>query len=247
MKLYILRWNPVFSMKYEYFNSQMNYLREDIIDDFDWSIRDFEDLEIGDMFILAQVGTGERDGIAAFGLFNTEAYTDENWKNENDGTNCFYADMDIHCMISHEEESNEKGSLEEVLPFCAEALEKNFPDINWHKGDSGVLIPEKMTEPLILYLMSHILPLEHSTERISFTEQDDENSLRIFFAQYINGLCPKFKQKIINTNKLVYKNYKEGESIDKSIIEISEEIFNRVTLKKNSPIDDFVKIFVPEA
>lgn len=65
-------------MKYEYFNSIMKFLRTDEIDDFDWSIYDHEELEEVDMFILAQVGTGERDGIAAFGLFNSEPYAEKN-------------------------------------------------------------------------------------------------------------------------------------------------------------------------
>ena len=73
MKLYILRWNPTFSMKYKYFNSMMDYLHDDEIDDFNWSIYDHEDLEVGDMFILAQVGTGALDGIAGFGIFNSQA------------------------------------------------------------------------------------------------------------------------------------------------------------------------------
>ena len=102
MKLYILRWNPTFSMKYKYFNSMMDYLHDDEIDDFNWSIYDHEDLEVGDMFILAQVGTGALDGIAGFGIFNSEPYADKNWK-EKDGTNRFYADMSVHCLISHEE------------------------------------------------------------------------------------------------------------------------------------------------
>ena len=258
MKLYILRWNPTFSMKYDYFNSMMEYLHTDSINDFDWSIYDHEDLESGDMFILAQVGTGEKDGIAAFGLFNSEPYADKNWK-EKDGTNRFYADMSIHCLISHEEECDKKtnrlkpgnllfnDSSEEITPFCAEALEKNFPNINWHKGHAGVLIPEDTVEPLVLYLMRYTLPLKLSTDRIAFTEKNNENPLRSYFAHYINSLCPNFKQKIIDSNELVYMNYKEGESIDNSLIEISEKKFNKVNLTKDSSEEDFVKFFVPIA
>ena len=260
MKLYILRWNPTFSMKYEYFNSMMDYLHTDAIDDFDWSIYDHEDLESGDMFILAQVGTGAMDGIAGFGLFNSEPYAEKNWK-EKDGTNRFYADMSMHCLISHEDESNMKrktkgpkpgdllfnDSVEDISPFCADALEKNFPNVDWHRGHAGVLIPEDIVEPLILYLMRHTLPLKLCTDRIAFTEDNNANPLRSFFAHYINGLCPNFKQKIIDSNKLVYVNYKEGESIDKSLIEISEKKFNKISLTKDSPEDDFVKFFVPIA
>ncbi len=243
MKLYILRWNPTFSMKYEYFNSMMKFLRTDEIDDFDWSIYDHEDLEKGDMFILAQVGTGEKDGIAAFGLFNSEPYAEKNWK-EKDGTNRFYADMSIHCLISHEDESSMKKEIE---PFSAGTLEKLFPNVDWHKGHAGVLIPQDTVEPLILHLMKYTLPLKRSTDRIAFTEADNENPLRSFFAHYINGLCPEFKKKIIDSNSLEYVNFKEGEKIDKDLIEISEEKFNNVKLTQDSPDEDFVKFFIPIA
>ncbi len=123
MKLYILRWNPNFSMKYTYFNSMMDYLRENEIDTFDWSIYDHEE---GDMFILVQVGTGIYDG-----------------------TNRFYAKMSMHCLIS--------------------------------------------------------------------------------------------------PNKLVYENYNEGETIDKSLVEISEKKFGRVKLSKDSSEEDFTRFFVPVA
>lgn len=239
MKLYILRWNPTFSMKYEEFNSMMDYLRTAPIDDFNWSIYDHEELEAGDMFILAQVGTGGHDGIAAFGVFTTEPYAGKNWK-EKDGTNRFYADMSIHCLISHEEIDDD-----DIEPFSAGALEKLFPNVDWHKGHAGVLIPEDTVEPLLLHLMRHTLPLRTCTGRISFTEDGIANPLRAFFAGYINGLCPEFKKKIIDSGKLEYVNYKEGESVDRSLIEISTKKFNAVTLSKDSPEEDFVKFFVP--
>ena len=42
-------------------------------------------------------------------------------------------------------------------------------------------------------------------------------------------------------------NYKKGDHIDKSLIEISEKKFNKVELTINSPEEDFVKFFVPIA
>ncbi len=236
MKLYILRWNPSFSMKYEYFESMMEYLHNDPIDDFDWTIYDYEDLEAGDMFILAQVGTGKEDGISGFGLFTTEPYTAPNWRNK-DGTNRFYADMSIHCLVDRR-----NNPL-----FCADELEKKFPNVDWHKGHSGVLIPEDIQEELVLYLMKNLLPLKVCDEKIAFTEDNNANSLRTFFAKYINGLCPEFKQKIIDSGKLQYENFKKGETVDKTMIEVSERKFNKIKLTKYSSEEDFIKFFVPVA
>ena len=236
MKLYILRWNPTFSMQYQNFESMMEFLKNDSIDDFEWSIYDHEELEAGDMFILAQVGTGEEDGIAGFGIFNSEPYTAANWRDE-DGTNRFYAEMTLHCLIDRR-----KNPL-----FCAKELEEKFPAVDWHGGHSGVLIPEDTVEPLILHLMKNLLPLKSCQEKISFTEEKNENPLRSFFAQYINDLCPNFKKKIIDCGKFIYRNFKEGETLDKDMIEISTEKFNKVKLTKDSSEEDFVKFFVAVA
>lgn len=249
-------------MKYEYFNSMMKYLHTEEIDDFDWSIYDHEDLEAGDMFILAQVGTGEHDGIAGFGIFNTEPYADKNWKEE-DGTNRFYAQMNVHCLISHEEITGKRNASQkkkgpkpgdlllndesEIEPFSAATLGKLFPNVDWHKGHAGVLIPEDTVEPLILHLMKYTLPLKLSTARIAFTEADNAYPLRSFFAEYINGLCPEFKKRIIESNKLEYVNFKEGESVDTSLIEVSTKKFNAIKLSSESSEEDFVKFFVPIA
>lgn len=243
MKLYILRWNPTFSMSYDYFNSMMEYIKVHPIDDFNWSIYDHEDLESGDMFILAQVGTGDKDGIAGFGLFNTDPYTAPNWK-ANDGTNRFYADMSLHCLISH----NYTEAYKDYEPlFSAKELEEKFPDVDWHKGHAGVLIPKDTVEPLVLYLMKKTLPLSKPDENIAFNMRRRKSSLGSYFAQYINGLCPNFKQKVIESGKLVYENFDEGDFVDKSLIEVSTKKFNKVKFSAESTEDDFVKFFIPVA
>ena len=60
--------------------------------EFDWSIREWEQLKINDMFILLQVGT-DNDGIAMIGKFCSEAYEDDSWRK--DGKKIHYADMQL--------------------------------------------------------------------------------------------------------------------------------------------------------
>jgi len=188
------------------------------------------------MFILAQVGTGENDGIAGFGVFNTEPYADQNWKNK-DGTNRFYAKMSIHFLIDRRKTDMLSASEMEAL----------FPEVNWHKGHSGVLVPSEITEKLVLHLMKKTLYMRKPIEEVSFNILRMTYSMAPFFATYINGLCPVFKDKIVKFNKLSYMNFKEGEPVDPTLIEVSTNKFNVAKLTEASTEDDFVKLFVPVA
>ncbi len=235
MKLYVLRWNPKFSMKYEYHLEGMKMLKKNTISS-NWSIHDHEDLEEGDAFIFNQVGTGENDGIAGFGVFTSDCYADENWK-EKDGTNRFYADYIMYCMVNRLESS--------IL--SAAQLEKAIPEIDWHKGHAGVLVPEETAEKVVLQLMQKTLYLQKPDAAVSFTASRRKYPLAPAFARFINGLCPLFKEKIISSNKLTYKNFKEGEPLDPMLIDISSAEFNRAALTPESSLDDIARLFVPVA
>lgn len=235
MKMYILRWNPNFSMKYSAHLDGMKLLKEQEIGS-NWSIYDYEDLEEGDIFIFNQVGCGEEDGIAGFGTFTSEPYASENWK-EKDGTNRFYADFNMECMLDRRD-----GNV-----FSAAEMEKEFPQIDWHKGHAGVLVPEEIQESLILYLMQKTMWMNKPTDKISFHPAYGDKDLSQIFARYINGCCPLFKEKVISTSKLEYVNFSEGEVIDKSLIEIAEDRFRTVELKIDSTLEEYAGYFIPVA
>lgn len=235
MKMYILRWNPNFSMKYEAHIDGMKMLKEQQIGS-NWSIYDHEELEEGDIFIFNQVGCGDEDGIAGFGTFTSEPYASGNWK-EKDGTNRFYADFNMECMLDRR-----GGNV-----FSAVEMEKEFPQIDWHKGHAGVLVPEEIQESLILYLMQKTMWLNKPTEKISFYPAFGGHDLAQVFARYINECCPIFKQKIIQTSTLELVNFKEGEEIDKSLIEIATDHFHGIEIKENSTLDEYAGYFIPVA
>ena len=239
MKLYILRWNPSISVPYDKMMYETRQVRQGAVEDFNWSVYDFEELEEGDAFLLCQVSSGEQDGIVALGTFISDPYTSGNWKRK-DGTNLFYADMNIDFMLDRRKES--------VLN--AADLEKVVPELDWHGGHSGVLVEEVVAEKLIIYLTSVALPLSTKAPTLTFAFNsllDGKYHLTTPLARYLNGLCPKFKQAVIQSHNLSYENFKEGETIDTSLIEIGSDRHNDIELSSPSSVEELIKFFVPVA
>ncbi len=241
MKLYILRWNPTFSsMTYEAHLKGMKMLRKSPISS-NWSIHDHENLEAGDIYIFNLVGGGDEDGIAGIGKFTSEPYTAPSWRKK-DGTNLFYADMQMSFLIDRK-----KTDL-----FSAAEMEKVFPEINWHSGHAGVTAPEKIQEDLIVYIMKRLLPLKKPTSEISFFAGFGEDYQVEIFANAINGCCPNLKQKIIERNiaegKLQYKFFKKGDAIDKSLLEIvTDRSHSDASLSNPCTDEELEAFFVAEA
>ena len=62
----------------------------------------------------------------------------------------------------------------------------------------------------------------HLMVRICFDYTHDPNIDRFqLLCDYLNDYCPNFRQEVIKLSPLVYKNYKEGEIIDKDIIDLT--------------------------
>ena len=153
---FILRWNPaVSSYKMKHHKAicknieSGNYFS-------DWSIHDWEKLEIGDAFILCQVGT-DKDGIAAIGKFISKAYEEEN--RCGDGTKAHYADEHFFCNIDRD--------IETLL--SAEKLEKQFLNIDWHGGNSGILLDSETADALIAQIDTELKGI-HGFEEKSFSD-----------------------------------------------------------------------------
>lgn len=156
MNTFILRWNPaVSSYKMEDHKAicknidSGNYFS-------DWSIHDWEKLEIGDAFILCQVGT-KKDGIAAIGKFISKAYEEEN--RCGNGIKAYYADEHLFCNIDRDEENL----------LSAENLEKQFSDIDWHGSNSGILLDSETADALIAQIDTELKAL-HGFEETSFSD-----------------------------------------------------------------------------
>lgn len=220
MKGYILRWNPtISSWTYDRHMELMKDFEDEESVGMNWSIYDFENLEEGDFFILQQVGT-ESDGIAMVGTFCSDPYTEASWKKK-DGTNLFYADMNVDFMVNRKKMVNKTGKENKFI-LNADKLSEMFPEIEWHKGHSGVLIPEDKLEPLVLEICHTLFMSKIPTEYDAFHKKE---VLWQKACDYINSFCPEMRKRIIteSAERMVYENYSKGETIDEDLLDITFE------------------------
>lgn len=146
MNTYILRWNPAISSykKKAHLNLISHLKKGQLPAQFDWSVREWENLKKDDFFILQQVGT-ESDGIAMIGKFAGQCEEGNSWRR--DGTKVHYALM----WIMNAFDCDKKN----VLP--GSRYEKLFPEIKWHGGSSGILVEEKIAEKLVEQIKADLI------------------------------------------------------------------------------------------
>lgn len=235
MKLYILRWNPAFSSwTYEQHASLLQAILDNDFDGMNWSIYNFENLEEGDLWILQQVGT-DKDGIAAFGTFTSGPYTAPSWKKK-DGTNLFYADMYFDCIIDRRKTDF----------LSAAEFEKLVPEIDWHRGHSGVLVESETAEKLVLNLVEKTAHLRKPTEKIAFEQVNDGDMIE-GLERYLSELCPKFKSKVIKEKKMIYRDFKAGESIEDAFVELEFDAERSKNLNENCGEEELLQALDPVA
>ena len=236
MKLYILRWNPdISSWTYD----RHEYLLQNILDnDFDgmnWSIYDFENLEEGDYWILQQVGT-DKDGIAGFGTFVSEPYTSASWRKK-DGTNLFYADLYFDCIIDRRKTDF----------LSATELEKIVPEIEWNKGHSGVQVEDaNVVEKLILTIVKKVCPIRKPNTQIAY-ECEGDNQMIENLGNYIRDLCPVLKKRVIDSKKLTYRDFKEGEVVEEDFIDFEFDEKLSESLSGDVSDEDLIRVINPVA
>lgn len=123
---YLLRWNPSISSftAKDYEDSVEKYPEAFQMD---WSIYEWEEAHEGDRYYMLRVG-GDADGIVFQGEFLSDPYVDKDWA----GTDRQRHYVDICCYDL---------SAPHGRPLVsAEALEAVLPEIDWHRGHSGVLL-----------------------------------------------------------------------------------------------------------
>lgn len=134
-RTFILMWNPaISSYTMERFNDDIEELADGWdLDDFDWSVRDWQRLQPGDRFYLVKVGDGNT-GIVMSGVFTDEPYQGEDWSGK--GREVYYAKMHIDVML-HPDRSPILRT-EQLMAAC--------PEFDWTKGSSGQLIDEALAK-----------------------------------------------------------------------------------------------------
>lgn len=128
--------------------------------------------------------------------------------------------------------------------LSAEEMESKFPEIEWHKGHSGVLISEKTLEPLILEICRHLFACKESSEAIAF---GDINLLWESACRYINDFCPVMRKRIFceSKDRMIYDNFEKGETLDEDLLDISYE--EEKLIRDDVDLMNFPQFLVPRA
>ena len=144
MNTFLLYWNPFFSsytlerfQENFRFPEGMDVLTED--DDWDrspsffnWSVLEHEKAHEGDRFIFIRVGYEKPTGMVGLGTFTSEPYLDKDWSGQ--GREVYYLDMEWESVVNPASDSILK----------TESLAEAVPEINWTRGDSGVVIAPEL-------------------------------------------------------------------------------------------------------
>ena len=133
-KTYLLRWNPTIS------SFKLETYRQATIEcpdgfGYDWSIYKWEDAHEGDRYFMLRTGD-ENAGIVFRGVFTSDPYEDDDWAGQ--GKQRHYMKMDCFDCVPADQKP----------PIDIELLEKEIPEIDWHKGHSGELLSEETAEKL---------------------------------------------------------------------------------------------------
>lgn len=136
-KTVILMWNPsISSYTMERFEDDLLKMANSWeLEDFNWSVWDYENVKKGDRFFMVKVGPGT-NGVVMSGIFTSEPYQDEDWSGK--GRKVFYMDMQINEMIHPDK----------CPILTSDKLAAEIPDFNWTAGQSGQILSEEQADKL---------------------------------------------------------------------------------------------------
>lgn len=154
MKTIILFWNPsISSYTIDRLTNDIHY--QVLNDDFDWSIRDHQQLHQGDRFFMVRCKnkpvpgqlnqwgkqlwaptTDAHTGICMAGTFISDPYRGEDWSGK--GREVYYAQMYLDVALNPN-----------TMPvLTSDKLAEAIPDFDWTGGSSGRLIDDAAAEKL---------------------------------------------------------------------------------------------------
>ena len=110
-----------------------------------WSIYEWEEARVGDMFYMMRVGD-KKAGIVFSGLIVSDPYVMDDWA----GSSKRRLYVDLVCM-------NAVAPGEKPL-VSLDLLQTTIPEIDWAKGHSGILLPDNVAEK-IAGLMDNDAPM----------------------------------------------------------------------------------------
>ena len=135
-KKYLMRWNPTISSFTESDYEKCIENMERGMFRMNWSIYEWEEARVGDMFYMMRVGD-KKAGIVFSGLIISDPYVMDDWA----GSSKRRLYVDLVCM-------NATAPGEKPM-LSLDMLQTAMPEYNWAKGHSGVLLPDNVAEKII--------------------------------------------------------------------------------------------------
>lgn len=129
-RVFIMKWNPENSSYKiaDFENSMEDFKHYDFY--FEWSICNYQNVQVGDRFCLLKVGNGNT-GIVMTGLIVCMPYKNE--KSRSKDGEILYVRMKPDCMIHPD-----KAHI-----FSLQQLVSSFPEADWNINKSGLLLNDK--------------------------------------------------------------------------------------------------------
>lgn len=134
-KTYLMRWNPSISSFTEKDYEECVANMDNGMFRMNWSIRDWEEARMGDMFYMMRTGD-DKAGIVFNGQFISDPYPGDDWA----GSTKRRMYVDMVCTKPVEPGKKPRVSLER--------LQESIPAFDWSKGHSGTLLSEDVVTML---------------------------------------------------------------------------------------------------
>ena len=90
--------------------------------------------------------------------------------------------------------------------------------VSFTKNDSETMLSDELTEKLVKRFAVVHMACAYPHDSFSYNPDRDKKQL---LCDYLNDYCPEFRLEVINRFPPVYKNYKEGDVIDKSLMDLT--------------------------
>jgi len=131
MSTVIFKWNPNFS-SYNMFGYLYNIVEANYgegLDDFNWSVWDYDKIHEGDRFYWMKLGYGTV-GIVGAGTITSEPYQGEDWSGK--GRPTYYVNFRPEILLNPD-----------ALPILdVQTLTSRIPEFEWEHGHSGLVLEE---------------------------------------------------------------------------------------------------------
>ena len=108
------------------------------------------------------------------------------------------------------------GEHKDFTQFSGLLKEEGF-DLDKTNEDI-IQLPVELTEKLIKRFAVVYMACSHPHSSFAFNPKQDKKQL---LCDYLNEFCPEFRKEVIKRFPLEYKNYKQGEVIDRELIDLT--------------------------